>query len=279
MKVRMLNGHIGGEETLVTAARGDYLYQYVGDMDYDDVIKNVRPRKEDYELAREMFSDDLRSFVEVFDIEDAEKYINKEIERHACTIRMIRRLMRDGHWGPFEHPSFTASVGGVSRALMAQITRHRLASFDVQSFRYTVPDRGEVCRIGLDGDYSGMEKYVVVPRPITDDEVRNNYYKSQHAKFMEYFDWYDYFMENGLPKKLAAQDARSVLPQYTKCNMTISMNLRSFLHIMDMRGAANAQWEIRELTEMLEKEVASYFPITMRIWDDEFKNRKNRLAP
>ncbi len=41
-----------------------------------------------------------------------------------------------GHESPIEHASFTFGIEGVSRALLAQITRHRIASFSVQSQRY-----------------------------------------------------------------------------------------------------------------------------------------------
>ncbi len=50
--------------------------------------------------------------------------------------KFIRMLMSLGHASPVEHASFTFSVEGVSRALLAQITRHRIASFSVKSQRY-----------------------------------------------------------------------------------------------------------------------------------------------
>jgi thymidylate synthase (FAD) len=45
-------------------------------------------------------------------------------------------LAEIGHESPVEHASFTFGIEGVSRALLAQITRHRIASFSVQSQRY-----------------------------------------------------------------------------------------------------------------------------------------------
>ena len=41
-----------------------------------------------------------------------------------------------GHESPIEHASFTFGIEGVSRTLLAQLTRHRIASFSVQSQRY-----------------------------------------------------------------------------------------------------------------------------------------------
>ena len=48
----------------------------------------------------------------------------------------LDRLSESGHESPNEHVNFTFAVTGVSRSLLAQITRHRIASFSVQSQRY-----------------------------------------------------------------------------------------------------------------------------------------------
>ena len=52
------------------------------------------------------------------------------------TADFIKMLVDMGHESPIEHASFTFGIENVSRALLAQITRHRIASFSVQSQRY-----------------------------------------------------------------------------------------------------------------------------------------------
>ena len=54
-------------------------------------------------------------------------------EKAGSFVEMLSNI---GHESPIEHASFTFAVEGVSRSLLAQITRHRLASFSVQSQRY-----------------------------------------------------------------------------------------------------------------------------------------------
>jgi len=50
-----------------------------------------------------------------------------------------------GHTSILEHAVFTFRIEGLSRAALAQLTRHRLASFDVQSQRYVrLPDVDDV---------------------------------------------------------------------------------------------------------------------------------------
>lgn len=51
----------------------------------------------------------------------------------------IKKLMDMGHMSPVEHVSFTFAIDGVSRTLLAQLTRHRIASYSVQSLRYNNP--------------------------------------------------------------------------------------------------------------------------------------------
>ena len=52
------------------------------------------------------------------------------------TDKFLNMLMNLGHESPIEHVSFTFGIEGVSRSLLAQITRHRLASYSVKSQRY-----------------------------------------------------------------------------------------------------------------------------------------------
>ena len=54
----------------------------------------------------------------------------------------ISKLMNMGHESVLEHATFTFGVEGVSRVLLAQLTRHRLASFSVQSQRYVSYENG-----------------------------------------------------------------------------------------------------------------------------------------
>ena len=52
------------------------------------------------------------------------------------TQSFLQMLTEIGHESPIEHVSFTFAIEGVSRSLLAQITRHRMASYSVQSQRY-----------------------------------------------------------------------------------------------------------------------------------------------
>ena len=63
------------------------------------------------------------------------------------TAKFIKRLASMGHASPVEHASFTFGIEGVSRAFLAQITRHRIASFSVKSQRTDGNYAWLVCRL------------------------------------------------------------------------------------------------------------------------------------
>ena len=83
----------------------------------------------------------------------------------------IDRLSSMGHESPFEHITFTFGIEGVSRALLAQITRHRIASYSVQSQRYV--------------DMTDF-KYVTPPIIATNPEINDKYTALMDTLAIEY---------------------------------------------------------------------------------------------
>lgn len=251
MNVELIDGPDDPEETICRAARNDYMTSYVGDMDFADVMEPVD-------------GDTL-----------------EEKQRHLIETT----LLKHGHFGPFEHPHFTFAVEGVSRVTMAQLTRHRHVSFDVQSLRYTAPDADEIKRIQRESDFGAMEQFVVVPPTISDAvsddgvHAKHRYLQSQAGQFMSYALMFDRLKDDGVPPKSAKEDARFLLPMGTKVNIVFTVNARMLMHIGDMRAAGDAQWEIRELTERVLDIAEGELPITMAYYDAEMKGRVNRLAP
>ena len=247
MEVTLLEATEDPEDVVCKAARNDYSDEYVGGQSLEATMETVE-------------GDTL-----------AEK---KET--------LIGHLLDHGHFGPFEHAQITFAVKGVSRSCMAQITRHRHVSFDVQSMRYVAFD-------DVDPEDVREGEMVVVPPSATDpDWVGRNQQKGSVdeetvAKRDEIFrdtvaeavESYQELLDLGMPP----EDARFVLPIGTKVNMVMSMNARMLMHVADMRAAADAQWEIRGLTEELLDIAADWCPITFDHYEREMKNRKNRLAP
>ena len=130
-----------------------------------------------------------------------------------------------GHTSVLEHAVFTFKVEGLSRAALAQLTRHRLASYDVQSQRYV--------RIhGID---------LVVPESIRESD----FYTEAGSLLEDLMNLYQRMVESGIP----CEDARYVTPQAVPTTLVMTMNARELLHFFSLRTCNRAQWEIRHLAD------------------------------
>ena len=247
MEVRLLEATEDPEELISRAARNDYMKEFVAEMPFDEVMET-----NDGETVEE------------------------------ATETLIHHLLEHGHFGPFEHPHATFAIEGVSRSCMAQLTRHRHATFDIQSMRYVSFD-------DVDPESVREGELVVVPPSATDPdwvgrnqeagdideedaERREELFNDTIANAV---DSYQELLELGMPP----EDARFVLPIGTKVNIVMTLNARMLMHVGDMRAAADAQWEIRGMTEQILDLAEEWAPITFEYYEEEMKNRKNRLAP
>ena len=247
MDVRLLEATDEPERVICLGARNDYSEAFVGD----------------------------QSFAETMTTIDGETTEEKK-------RTLIGRLLDHGHFGPFEHPQATFAVEGVSRSCMAQLTRHRHVSFDVQSMRYVAFD-------AVDPADVREGAMVVTPPSATDpDWVGRNQrgggvdeatVEQREAVFRESVTSSVESYQELLDLGMAPEDARFVLPIGTKVNIVLSTNARMLMHVADMRAAADSQWEIRDLTERILDLAAEWCPITFAHYDEHMKGRKNRLAP
>ena len=155
--------------------------------------------------------------------------------------KFIQRLMDMGHESPLEHASFTFAISGVSRSFLAQITRHRIASFSVQSQRY----------VGQKHDV-GEFNYILPPAIEKMGDVAIRKYHEQMATMQKWYnEWVDALGNAG---ESSNEDARFVLPNAAETRMLVTMNVRELLHFFELRCCSRAQWEIREVAwQMLAK--------------------------
>ncbi len=179
-------------------------------------------------------------------------YSGLELEELQSLVReqdqsaFLRRITASGHLSVLEHASFTFGVSGVSRALLAQLTRHRIASFSVQSQRYVSLEKG----FG----------YVVPPRirELGDEAVRE--FEAQMAQMQA---WYVSWQEKLGKGEGSNEDARFVLPNACETHITVTMNARELLHFFSLRCCSRAQWEIRamarEMLKLCKKEAPVIF--------------------
>lgn len=178
-------------------------------------------------------------------------------------VSSFLKLLGDlGHESPIEHASFTFGIEGVSRALLAQITRHRIASFSVQSQRYV--------------DKSGFS-YITPPeieeipeaKELFENEMKHDAAVYDALRTLLIKKHKQDFMAQGMEEKSAAsaaekkanEDARFVLPNACDTRIIMTMNARSLRNFFALRCCNRAQWEIRELACQMLKLVKGAAPL------------------
>lgn len=173
----------------------------------------------------------------------------------------LAKLASMGHESPTEHASFTFAIEGVSRSLLAQITRHRIASYSVQSQRYVRLDQFE---------------YVTPPEVEADAEAKQAFDTAMSQEAEEYRriaavlkDGHIHrLMQQGMDEKsatrkaekMAIEDARFVLPNACTTKMIVTMNARSLNNFFRHRCCQRAQWEIRALADEMLRQVYAVAP-------------------
>jgi len=154
--------------------------------------------------------------------------LKEDIDSKDISV-FIKKLISLNHLSPLEHASFTFGVEGVSRALLAQITRHRIASFSVKSQRYVKADNFN---------------YIVPPAIKALGKEAVTEFENQ-MKIMQ--GYYNSWLEKLGSGEKGNEDARFVLPNAAETKFLVTMNARELMHFFNLRCCNRAQWEIREL--------------------------------
>ncbi|MBE5761037.1 MAG: FAD-dependent thymidylate synthase [Clostridiales bacterium] len=176
--------------------------------------------------------------------------LKKRVSKRDQTdfIKMVTQM---GHLSTTEHVSFTFAVEGVSRALLAQITRHRIASFSVQSQRYVSMENN-------DGETFG---YIVPPAIEALGEEAVKEFDAQMAQMQSWYNnWQARLSKAAGGGEKANEDARFVLPNACETRFIVTMNARELMHFFSLRCCGRAQWEIRELAWRMLEEVRKVAP-------------------
>ena len=141
-------------------------------------------------------------------------------------IKALRGALKSGHESVAEHANFTFHIRGVSRVLLAQLTRHRLASYSVESQRYC-----------------GVRPVWIVPQSIREAGFEEAYL----AQCTNAYNLYNTMASQGVPE----EDARYVIPSSVVCDLFFTANARELRHFFALRMCNRAQWEIRELADKM----------------------------
>ena len=140
----------------------------------------------------------------------------------------VRSLIRRGHLAPLEFADMSVELV-TSRDVMAELTRHRLASFCIESQRY-------VCM--------NDEIAFILPRFYCESDEASEFWEFCMADAEQS---YHFLLEKGLKP----EDARKILPNSTATHIVMKANIREWRHIFSLRLGKGVYPEMRELMELL----------------------------
>lgn len=162
--------------------------------------------------------------------------------------RLIRYLIKHHHWSPFEHVSLTFEIK-TSRAIAAQILRHRSFTFQEFSQRYASATSLE------DIEWRAQGK---TNRQVGDEEITiPEYLKIKVKNFQnKILDLYNELIDQGV----ARECARMILPLSTSTTLYMTGNLRSWIHYIGLRNEQGTQKEHRIIAQKIQKVLQAEFP-------------------
>lgn len=164
--------------------------------------------------------------------------------------KIIRFLISNKHFSMIEFADLTFKLV-MDRALLAQLSRHRLMTLAVESTRY--------CNYNKSGKIK-----VVVPEGLNDSA-----YETWRASMLMAETAY---MKMVQEDKVPAEVARSVLPQSLATTVFMHTNIRELRHILDLRLDKHAQKDIRILMRDLLELVCGMYPV---FFEDIYKKYGN----
>lgn len=193
--------------------------------------------------------------------------------------KVVESLLKGnkGHWSPLEHAHLSLHVAYCPHDVMQQFTRHRLFSFSVQSFRYT---SASFVRYNA-GDFDTLEKLVYIRQEGTYVNRSGSKYQITYNDRLQSLREANQSVlayQRRLATGVAPEDARGLLPFNIRQHFVVSTNLRSWLHMLDLRTKADTQPEFQQLASMVCTHIEAFTP---DIYNWYANNRKGKaiLSP
>ena len=139
------------------------------------------------------------------------------------------------HSSTLEHLVYTFYIKGVSRALLQELARHRLASPSVKSTRYTLKELKDTEPF-MDDDYDSASRFIVL--------TGNSMVDTASIKALNN-------LQEILKKGIGNDLAKFCLPESYKTELTWTINARSLQNFIELRSNKAALWEIRTMAKKL----------------------------
>lgn len=165
-------------------------------------------------------------------------------------IKLIKSIIANNHTSTIEHISYNFKISGISRALLQELARHRLASLSVKSTRYTLREL----------------------KNVNTDELKNYL-----VKISDTIDEYNRFRLATIQalineQNLSNDELKYMLPEAFKTELMLTINARSLRNLLELRLSSKALKEFRELAKALYRELPEPHRVLFDDIVEQFKN-------
>ena len=161
--------------------------------------------------------------------------------------KLLKFLIKHRHWSPFEMVNMTVEIK-TSRAIAAQILRHRSFSFQEFSQRYAEAQVLEDLELRVQAEKNRQSSSEVFEDSQLLTQVREHTGRGVSL--------YNRLIKAGVAK----ESARMILPLTTETTMYMKGNVRSWIHYIDLRTEENTQKEHREIAQQCREVFNLNFP-------------------
>ncbi len=168
----------------------------------------------------------------------------KNQENHDTAARLLRYCIKHNHWSIFETATMQVEIN-TTRAIAAQILRHRSFSFQEFSQRYS--DVSELPPLGL----PHLRSQDLKNKQASHDDLPPELIKRYNRYIQELYDGAQDLYHNMLEHGVAKECARSILPLGTPTRIYMSGTIRSWIHYLEVRAGVETQLEHRLVAEAI----------------------------
>lgn len=186
---------------------------------------------------------------------------NKSEEKKKQDIeKLIRYLIKNDHWSPFEHAFMTVEIK-TSRTIGRQLLRHRSFTFQEFSQRYAAnTDLNFDIELRKAGSHNRQSSTERIARLIIDEDSYGYETSSDEPDLLKALeeatrglqiirDAYFQLIKAGV----ATETARFILPEYTETKLYMSGSLRSWIHFLKIRDDEHSQKEIQQIAREIKR--------------------------
>lgn len=170
--------------------------------------------------------------------------------------KLLRYLIKEGHWSPFEMVSVTMEIK-TTRDISRQILRHRSFSFQEFSQRYAVSE-GFTTKREARKQHPKNRQLSMVDEDSSRQQKAQEVFTEMQAEVSKVAkDYYEMALNNGIAK----EQARALLPEgLTETTLYMAGTLRSWLHYCDLRRGHGTQAEHIEVADKCWEILGVHFP-------------------